>query len=521
MKIKINNEKKNNKSIRDKTLINYLGICVIVIALLFLILSFTGYFSNNNEKMQALFNVQLKNVEVALGEQMNEIEAKAIGMSEEISKTLNELMISNSKNFEDLNNDAELIEEMELRVSRILNNNLSATKSTGAFMVFDVSCNTSTEENDRASVYLRRSDVNGNSLIDKTVYLFRGIPSVGRKEKFPIHNRWDLEFDTDHVKEYNTIINGKVDRLGESCMWSVPVKLKNTWENVSLLCMPVIDRIENIIGVCGFELSEMYFHHCYPDLDDKFMNMGTSLILIKDDKVILDKSMMDNTTDNLKVEDDILTISKEKYYNRYKGDNVSLIGKHKILPYKMEGDYKFAVSVLVDDEHFRHATFISDIGKIILLLIFIVIIAGVLLLWLNHFIAPWSNLVDTIRSGGEIDRENIIDPRIRELVTYFDNKNQNVVASGLPENVEEMLSEFVDKVETLTPMERTVLHYYIGDYNLNEIADTLFISLNTAKKHNTNINRKLNISNRDELFVYIDIFRRCNRIDQIEWDVKE
>ena len=109
---------------------------------------------------------------------MNEIEAKAIGMSDEISKTLNEFMISNSKSFEELNDDAELIEEMELKVSRILNNNLSATKSTGAFMVFDVTCNTESDGSDRASVYLRRSDVNGNSLIDKNVYLFRGIPSV-------------------------------------------------------------------------------------------------------------------------------------------------------------------------------------------------------------------------------------------------------------------------------------------------------------------------------------------------------
>ena len=520
MKIKISKEKKNDKSIRNKTIMNYVGICIIVIALLFLILGFTGYFSNNNEKMQALFNVQLKNVDVALGEQMNEIEAKAIGMSDEISKTLNEFMISNSKSFEDLNDDEKLIEEMELKVSRILNNNLNATKSTGAFMVFDVTCNTESDGSDRASVYLRRSDVNGNSLIDKNVYLFRGIPSVGRKEKFPIHNRWDLEFDTDYLKEYDTIINGKVDRLGESCIWSVPINLKDTWEKVSLLCMPVIDRSDNIIGVCGFELSEIYFHHCYPDLDDKFMNMVTSLVVIKDDTVILDKSMMDNTIDNLKVEDDILTIITEKYYNRYKGENVSLIGKHKILPYKMDGDYKFAISVLVDGEYFRHVTFISDIGKVILLLIFIVIIASVLLLWLNHFIAPWSKLVETIRSGEDIDRENIVDPRIKELITYFDNKQHNVVISELPENVEEMLSEFVDKVEKLTPMERTVLHYYIEDYNLNEIADTLFISLNTAKKHNTNINRKLDISNRDELLVYIDIFRRCNRIDQIEWNVE-
>lgn len=86
---------------------------------------------------------------------------------------------------------------------------------------------------------------------------------------------------------------------------------------------------------------------------------------------------------------------------------------------------------------------------------------------------------------------------------------------GLPPNIEELLSGFRDRVQTLTPMERTVLQYYIDGCSLEEVAARAYISVSTAKKHNTNINRKLGVTPREELMLYIDLFRRCGRLDEI------
>lgn len=86
---------------------------------------------------------------------------------------------------------------------------------------------------------------------------------------------------------------------------------------------------------------------------------------------------------------------------------------------------------------------------------------------------------------------------------------------GLPPNIEELLSGFRDRVQTLTPMERAVLQYYIDGCSLEEVAARAYISVSTAKKHNTNINRKLGVTPREELMLYIDLFRRCGRLDEI------
>ena len=66
-------------------------------------------------------------------------------------------------------------------------------------------------------------------------------------------------------------------------------------------------------------------------------------------------------------------------------------------------------------------------------------------------------------------------------------------------------------------MERTVLQFYIDGYTIEEVAARAFISVNTVKKHNTNINRKLEVSNREELMLYIDLFRRSGRIGEITY----
>lgn len=92
---------------------------------------------------------------------------------------------------------------------------------------------------------------------------------------------------------------------------------------------------------------------------------------------------------------------------------------------------------------------------------------------------------------------------------------EQLTAGGLPPNIEELLSGFRDRVQTLTPMERTVLQYYIDGCSLEEVAARAYISVATAKKHNTNINRKLGVTSREELMLYIDLFRRCGRLDEI------
>lgn len=53
-------------------------------------------------------------------------------------------------------------------------------------------------------------------------------------------------------------------------------------------------------------------------------------------------------------------------------------------------------------------------------------------------------------------------------------------------------------------------------YEVAKIPELACVSMSTIKKHNGNIYRKLGISSNDELMMYIDLFRRCDYLEQLE-----
>ena len=85
----------------------------------------------------------------------------------------------------------------------------------------------------------------------------------------------------------------------------------------------------------------------------------------------------------------------------------------------------------------------------------------------------------------------------------------------LPPGMEELFDSFAKKVHTLSLAEHRILNYYISGYETSEIPDLAFISIHTVKKHNRSIYQKLEIASRDELMLYIELFRCCGRLDEL------
>ena len=85
----------------------------------------------------------------------------------------------------------------------------------------------------------------------------------------------------------------------------------------------------------------------------------------------------------------------------------------------------------------------------------------------------------------------------------------------LPPNLEELYTSFVQRAQSLSAAEKRILNFYIDGYEPADIPDLAYISIHTVKKHNRSIYQKLEIASRDELMLYIDLFRRCGRLDQL------
>lgn len=114
------------------------------------------------------------------------------------------------------------------------------------------------------------------------------------------------------------------------------------------------------------------------------------------------------------------------------------------------------------------------------------------------------------------------DPKIIDADTLLnmsesgDASDSSPERGSLPEDLELLLDSFSHNIEELTPAERSIVLYYLEGYDISDIPDLAGISINTVRKHNKNIYRKLEISSKEELMLYLDLLDRCNMLEPIE-----
>ena len=100
-----------------------------------------------------------------------------------------------------------------------------------------------------------------------------------------------------------------------------------------------------------------------------------------------------------------------------------------------------------------------------------------------------------------------------QMLTKLNTRQVN--PGQLPPNMEDMFRSFAEKVKTLSSAERRILNLYIAGHEIADLPDLVFVSINTVKKHNRNIYQKLGVASRDELMLYIELFRCCDRLDEL------
>ena len=100
-----------------------------------------------------------------------------------------------------------------------------------------------------------------------------------------------------------------------------------------------------------------------------------------------------------------------------------------------------------------------------------------------------------------------------QMLTQLNTRQ--VDPAALPPGMEDMFRSFSEKAKMLSSAERRILNYYIDGHDIAEIPDLAFISIHTVKKHNRSIYQKLEIASRDELMLYIELFRCCGRLDEL------
>ncbi|SFQ15529.1 regulatory protein, luxR family [Oscillibacter sp. PC13] len=516
-----NAAKQQGVSMQRRLRLYWMSMVLAVFAALILVLSFAGVFSDPAQKLSDALAIQQQNTVAALSEQLSGLTAQCVALSKTLSKEVSNTLIEHGAVFDDLSDNQSLIAEVEEALYGPLHATLRASDCSGVLVLLDATTNTGLErsQESRMGLYLRYSDLNRTGSANQHLTYFRGASEIARRQQVQMHNRWNLEFDTTCLPGYDNFMDTPVDRLADGGIWSERTHLKDTWEDVLLLYVPVLDGDGGVCGLCGVELSELYFRLSYPPIVSNYGGMVTVLAPLNGNELLLDRAMLGDSM-GLRLEPKgTLRFKEGTYYNTYSSGTERYIGLHQIPRCALVSGRDLAVVTLLPESSYDKLSASSRTAWIVGSLAFLLCMLTLARYLSRRFVRPITQSIKAIQESPTGKQRSGIS-EIDELLAFIQSKaDQQQIGDELPPNIEAFFSEFTCRVEQLTPMERTVLQYYIDGCEIGEIAQRAFISINTAKKHNTNINRKLGVSTREELTLYIDLFRRCGRLEQITYHI--
>lgn len=500
-----------------KLLIYWTFLLISFLLVLILILNLTGILSTSSSKLAESLQLQQANTYETLFHHFDQATAHCTHLSQRISQDVAGFLTQRGKTFQDLNNDQELIRDLELQLYPHVDDTLATGLCSGAFVILDATVNTEAEHADtsRMSIYIRLSDLNTTRAAKQNKVIYRGSPDIARREKMNLHNRWNLESDTAYIPGMSGLPEMLSGRLSEYTRLTYRMILPGTWENVVLLYSPVTDTSGRMIGICGVDISELFFRLSYKATETAYGSMFTVLAPRGNGQLQIGKGLVGET--NTQIKDlETLDLRPGEGYSIYGCNLGDYLGVERETSFRTEKGEPLYMTTLVSARDYAQYEKRININMLIILLVLVLLITGLSLYFAMHATRSFQRSLELVREGrNAIERTGIRE--LDELLETVIEARGSADADGsvLPSRVDELLSEFVERIQTLTPMEHMVLQSYIDGCSIRETAERAFISINTVRKHNSHINSKLGVSSHEELCLYIEIFRRADKLKEI------
>lgn len=511
--------KRQSVSMRRKLMFYWCVMILMAVGFFMLLLSVSGGFSDQKQKLQENLNLHLEHTNSELSQHLDHLMAQSITLSEQISYEIEKLFVVNGMSVSDLNDSPKMLLELQDNLYEKLYAILMTSECSGAYFVLDVTTNTQakTAENSRSGMYLRFANLNTKNSATQDIVYFRGIPDIAREERIELHNRWNLEFDRSAFPEYDRLMEQQVDHLTKTSYWTECFRLTDTWEDVMLLAVPILDNNGAVIGLCGVEISELYFYLSYPVIVSPFGSMTTVLAQMGTDGIDLAKGIIAASDDTYMDSFTDLQIKENKGYNVYETQNETYLGKHEKLMINTAPERIMSVATLIKKQSYDDAQRVYQYKMMAVFLVVFLFMLGLSIIMTNRFVKPIAVSFQAIQEDTLLEENRTGISEIDMLMNFLKTKqtNRTVQESELPPNIAELFRTFLERVNTLTVSEKRILNFYIEGLDAAEITEKAFISMSTVRKHSGNIYRKLNISSRDELMLYVDLFRRCNQLDEL------
>ena len=517
-------------SMRRRLALYLILALVMLMSLILMLLNFLGIMNPANYQIINALEGQLSSYARSIERDYDRIAAYAISYSKQMETEIQNYLSENALSFEELENNAQAITELQCVLYDTVYLNMQLAPSSGAFYILDTTVNSKTVTPHYSGIYLKYINLNSDSTVNNDFSLYRGSFVVGNTNGITFHSGWQNEMKTDFFHTCEAEFSG-----GAYYTLSPTVVIPETWESARYIYVPIHDLKGETIGVCGFEINDLFFQLAYKSADDR---LGPVVYALLDDRQGEYNGQFSSGRFSISNETaPVFRITEKKDRLIFDFGSETCVGKAEEV--RLGGD-TFSVAVMLTQAQYDSITRQGQLKLSALLLIATVFSLLCCVYMSNRYVAPILKKIEQIKANEEVG--NTLGIReIDDLFAFLAEKDshyeeqlselekakqlaeqeaerakaaydraleeyqlaQSEIHQLSDEKKKEIVLEdyeyFICNLNTLTPTEYRIYELYLNGRSAREIMEITGIKENTLKYHNKNIYSKLGISSRKQL----------------------
>lgn len=506
-----------------------------VTAVLLLLLNVFGILDPTGGKIDRALTQMLDYSTGLIENGMEQLAAHTAVFSEELSGQLAVQGIS----LDGLRDNKDALLLLQARVYDTVRSNMRMAHCSGAFFLLNTTVNDSLPDASYSGIYLKYASLNSDTTVRNQVCMYRGSPQVARQNGINLHSTWEYETREGTFPQAEAVLEQEEADPQRGYLLTTVYKLPGAWERVRLLCAPVSDENGHILGVCGFELSDLFFKLSYHASAGEQSHAVCALLTKAGEEY--DGQLSADRPGYAPYLNGPLAIREGEKFSTIFNEEVSFVGKTAAISV---GSSRHIAAVLLPESLYRSAVRTGQLAIAFLLLV----MAGLAIVasqWLSlRYVRPILQTIAKIKVK-QFDHADIHIPEIDNLFDFLAEqerlKNAEVaeiqrekedaritleqlqIDYGKLRDRHKQLAEskkdevypeeylfFLKGISELSKKERKIFDCYLQGKSVKEISEQLGISEDGVRYHNKNIYAKLGVDGLKQLRMFISILKQEN-----------
>lgn len=505
-----------------------LFILILMLAIL-LFLYASGVLSVGLTESRGFLENELAHISAGVETSHGILAVEGVTLSRRLSEQAERELAAQGVEPSALKQNPQVLEEVLRNCIDLMLAALEKNSASAVFLVLDATVNPDLPdaEHSRAGLFIRNMEPNALNRSAPSIHFMRGPIALAWERSMWVLPQWSMEFRVEPGDFFFTTLEQAAQPLDISRLyyWNPAQALAGDYEDALLLCVPLLAADGTALGICGFEMNSMLFKLQNLPNNNEFHRAFSLMAPLAADQLDASRALFASSHSTRASLSGRMSMSEQRSGLSLfvASDETPYVGVYRRLNMyprnAVHGEQQWALAVMLPESDLTEYMMARSFDTL-LLLATLLLLGLAVAIWISHrYLAPILAALDRIKMQSWSDHERTHIREIDDLIEYLSEQDarreEATVPNGTADQAKDdrenepsqLFEQFVANIHTLSPAERAVFNLYVEGYTAKEIAEILFLSINTIKTHNRRIYQKLNISSRKELMVYVAMMK--------------